>query len=90
MAKRTIVVSDLNGQEIPEDDSATVTVSWPNRDKQRVLEITSQEADELFGSAGVERAKRGRKAASASANGDTPTDTPASAAKSAPKSAPKR
>lgn len=61
MAKRTIVVSDLNGEEIAEEDSATVTVSWPNRDTVRVLEITATEADELFGKSGVERKKRGRK-----------------------------
>lgn len=63
MAKRTIVVSDLNGEEIAEEDSANVTVSWKGRDHVRVLEITATEADELFGTAGVERKKRGRKGA---------------------------
>lgn len=87
MAKRTIVVSDLNGEEIGEEDSATVTISWPNRDKVRVLEITAKEADELFGTAGVEKAKRGRKPAdAATTNGDGAGDATKSApkAKSAP------
>jgi hypothetical protein len=65
MAKRTIVVSDLNGEEVDDSASATVTVSWAGRENQRVLEITAQEADELFGEAGVERKRRGRKAADA-------------------------
>lgn len=78
MAKRTIVVSDLNGEEIDEKDSATVTVSWHGRENQRVLEITAKEADELFGAAGSERKRRGRKAASDTpAAAETPAETPA-------------
>ena len=86
MAKRTIIVSDLNGEEIDQAESATVTVSWYGREQQRVLEVTAKEADELFGTAGVERKKRGRK--NASDNGAAPTAeaTPAPAAE-APKAA---
>lgn len=61
MAKRTIVVSDLNGQEVTEDDSAVITITRPGQDTARVLEITGTEATELFGEAGREVKRRGRK-----------------------------
>lgn len=69
MAKRTIVVSDLNGQEVTEDDSAVVTITRPGTDVARVLEITGTEATELFGEAGREVKRRGRKGAAAATNG---------------------
>jgi hypothetical protein len=62
MAKRTIIVSDLNGEEVMEGDSATVTVTRPGAETARVLEITGTEAVELFGEAGREVKRRGRKA----------------------------
>lgn len=67
MAKRTIVVSDLNGEEVVEDASARVTVTWAGRESARVLDITAAEADELFGQAGREVKKRGRKSEGATA-----------------------
>lgn len=85
MAKRTIVVSDLNGEEVVQEQSATITVSWFGREMQRVLEVTATEADELFGQAGVERKKRGRKGSDdAATNGaaGTTNEAETSAAKS--------
>jgi hypothetical protein len=72
--KRTIVVSDLNGEEVQEGSSATVTVTFPGEETARVLEITRAEADDLFGQAGREVKRRGRKA------GDAPA-APAAAGK---------
>jgi hypothetical protein len=77
--KRTIVVSDLNGEEVQEGASATVTVTFPGEDTARVLEITRAEADDLFGQAGREVKRRGRKAGDAAA-----TPEPAAAAAAAP------
>ena len=64
MAKRQIIVSDISGNEVTEDEGAKVTVSYHGRDVVRVLDVTAQEADELF-AGGKEVAKRGRKSASA-------------------------
>lgn len=82
MAKRTIIVSDLNGEEVTEDNSATVTITRPGATTARVLEITGTEADDLFGTAGREVKRRGRKAeGTADANGgDAPAAAPAAAA----------
>jgi hypothetical protein len=69
MAKRKIVVSDISGEEVTEDNAASVRITYAGSDKVRTLDVTVTEADELF-TGGTESKKRGRKA-----NGPAPTRT---------------
>jgi hypothetical protein len=62
MAKRNIIVSDLSGNEVTEEDGATVRVTYNGRDEVRTLDVTATEADELLAGGAVTK-KRGRKAA---------------------------
>lgn len=73
MAKRTILVSDLSGTEVTEEEGATVRVTYWNSDTVRELHVTKQEADELL-AGGRELKKRGRKP-----NGNSATPAPAAA-----------
>lgn len=63
MAKRAIIVSDLSGAEVTEENGAKVTISYPGRDTTRILDVTAAEADEML-AGGREVKKRGRKSAS--------------------------
>ena len=59
MARKTIRVSDLSGEEIPEGKGATVRVTFMDARKgSRELDVTDAEA-EKFGGRSV--ARRGRK-----------------------------
>jgi hypothetical protein len=61
MARRTVLVSDLSGHEIPDGKGATVTISF--RDAGRgtiVLDVTDREAEQM-GAKGRRQARRGRK-----------------------------
>jgi hypothetical protein len=61
MAKKTIVVSDLSGKEIPEDKAARISVTFSDARKGTyVLDVTEDEAEEL-GRKGKRQARRGRK-----------------------------
>lgn len=61
MAKRTIHVSDLSGDEIPEGKGAVVTIRFiDGRKGSIVLDVTDEEGDAM-GAKGQKLARRGRK-----------------------------
>lgn len=61
MARKTVVVSDLSGESIPEGSAATVTIRFSDARKGvYVLDVTEQEAEEL-GRNGRKQARRGRR-----------------------------
>lgn len=65
MAKKTVRVSDLSGQEIPEGKGATVRITFADARKGVIeLDITDAEAEEI-GKSGRKVARRGRRPASA-------------------------
>jgi hypothetical protein len=66
MARKTVLVSDLSGEEIADGKGATVTISF--RDARRgtiVLDVTDSEAEQM-GAKGRRQARRGRKPRAAS------------------------
>lgn len=61
MAKRTIFVSDLSGDQISEGKAARITINFQDARKGTyVLDVTEEEAEEL-GKKGMKQARRGRK-----------------------------
>ena len=61
MARKTVLVSDLSGEEIPDGKGATVTINF--RDARKgvvVLDVTDSEADQM-GAKGRQQARRGRR-----------------------------
>lgn len=61
MARKTIMVSDLSGQEIEDGKGATVSIKFTDARKGTiVLDITDEEAEEM-GSKGRKQARRGRR-----------------------------
>ena len=61
MAKKTVFVSDLSGDEISEGKSATITIKFADARKGTyVLDVTDEEAEEL-GRKGRKQARRGRR-----------------------------
>ena len=59
MAKKTVRVSDISGDEIPEGKGATVRITFGDARKgSRELDVTDAEAEEL---GGRQVARRGRK-----------------------------
>lgn len=61
MAKRSIFVSDLSGEQIPEGKGAKVRVTFNDARKGSAeLDVTDQEGDELAGK-GRKTARRGRR-----------------------------
>lgn len=61
MARKTIVVSDLTGQEIDERDSAQVIINYADARRGRVvLDVNASEVDDLAAK-GTRQARRGRK-----------------------------
>lgn len=69
MARQTIVVSDLSGDQVTEDNSATVRVLFGGEDIVHVGDFTRDEVDKLFRNKKGEyimreQQKRGRKAGS--------------------------
>ena len=69
MAKQTIVVSDLSGEQVTEENSATVRVLFGGEDIVHVGDFTRDEVDKLFRNKKGdyimrEQQKRGRKAGS--------------------------
>ncbi len=61
MARKTIFVSDLSGQEINENDAATLTIKYA--DARRgivVLDVNASEVEDLA-SKGQKQARRGRR-----------------------------
>ena len=61
MARKTILVSDLSGQEINDRDAARVVITYADaRRGQVVLDVNASEVEELA-SKGSRQARRGRK-----------------------------
>ena len=61
MARRTIIVSDLTGQEIDEANAAQVVIKYTDaRRGQVVLDVNADEVSDLA-SKGTRQARRGRK-----------------------------
>ena len=61
MAKKTIHISDLSGNEVPEGKGATITIRFADARKGiYLLDVTDDEAEEL-GQKGRKQARRGRK-----------------------------
>lgn len=61
MAKRTVLVSDLTGKEIPDRDAAKVTITYSDaRRGLIVLDVLAAEVEELAAK-GTRQARRGRK-----------------------------
>jgi hypothetical protein len=59
VAKRTIRISDVSGEEIPEGKGATVRITFADaRRGSRELDVTDAEAEKL---GGRPTARRGRK-----------------------------
>lgn len=66
MARRTIVVSDLTGREIAENQAAQVIVKYADaRRGQVVLDVNADEVNDLVAK-GVKQARRGRRPKSSS------------------------
>lgn len=64
MARKTVLVSDISGQEIPDGKGATVRITYRDARKGvRELDVTDEEAE---GMGGRSVARRGRKPKSAS------------------------
>ena len=60
MARKTVLVSDISGREIPDRDAAKVTITYSDaRRGQIVLDVLSSEVDDLA-SKGTKQARRGR------------------------------
>jgi hypothetical protein len=65
MAKKTIHISDLSGEEVPEGKGATITIKFNDARKgQYVLDVTDDEGEE-WGQKGRKQARRGRRPKSA-------------------------
>jgi hypothetical protein len=61
MARRTILISDLSGDAIPDGKGATVVITFRDARKGTiVLDVTDAEAEKM-GAKGRKLAKRGRK-----------------------------
>jgi hypothetical protein len=64
MAKKTVRVSDVSGDEIPDGKGAVVRITFADaRRGSRELDMTDQEAEKL---GGRQTARRGRKPKAAS------------------------
>ncbi|MBD0330320.1 MAG: hypothetical protein ICV64_09490 [Thermoleophilia bacterium] len=63
MARKTVLVSDLSGDEIPEGKGATIRITYRDARKGvRELDVTDDEAEKL---GGRQVARRGRRPKSA-------------------------
>ncbi len=64
MARKTVLVSDLSGQEIPEGKGATVRITFRDARKGvREMDVTDEEAEQM---GGRQVARRGRRPKGAS------------------------
>lgn len=63
MARKTVLVSDLNGEEIADGEEVAVTLTFANRNKGVVrLDVAASEVEQLI-NAGRPQKRRGRKPA---------------------------
>jgi hypothetical protein len=59
MAKKTVLVSDMSGNEIPDGKGATIRITFRDARKGvRELDVTDEEAEKL---GGRQTARRGRR-----------------------------
>jgi len=59
VARKTVLVSDMSGQEIPEGKGATIRITFRDARKGvRELDVTDEEAEQL---GGRQTARRGRR-----------------------------
>ena len=66
MARKSVLVSDLSGAEIPDGKGATVRVTYADQRKGvREMDVTDEEADRMFEKA-RRVARRGRQPKGAS------------------------
>jgi len=66
MAKKTVLVSDLSGDEIADGKGAQITIKFNDARKGTImLDVTDEEAEEL-GRKGRRQARRGRRSKAAS------------------------
>jgi hypothetical protein len=64
MAKKSVLVSDMSGQEIPEGKGATVRITFRDARKGvRELDVTDAEAERLGGRSVARRGRRPKAAA---------------------------
>ncbi len=65
MARKTVLVSDISGEEIPEGKGATVRITFRDARKGvRELDVTDDEADNLGGRTVARRGRRPKSASS--------------------------
>ena len=63
MAKKTVLVSDMSGNEIPEGKGATIRITFRDARKGvRELDVTDAEADGLGGRSVARRGRRPKNA----------------------------
>jgi hypothetical protein len=59
VAKKTVLVSDMSGQEIPDGKGATIRITFRDARKGvRELDVTDQEADKIGGRQVKRRGRR--------------------------------
>lgn len=67
LARKTVLVSDMSGKEIPEGKGATIRITYRDARKGvRELDVTDEEAESI-GAKGRSVARRGRRPKSAQA-----------------------
>ena len=65
MARKTVLVSDLSGVEIPDGKGATIRITFHDARKGvRELDVTDAEAEKLGGRAVARRGRKPKSAAS--------------------------
>jgi hypothetical protein len=65
MARKTVLVSDLSGVEIPEGKGATIRITFHDARKGvRELDVTDDEAEKLGGRSVARRGRRPKSASS--------------------------
>jgi hypothetical protein len=63
MAKKTVLISDVSGQEIPEGKGATIRITFRDARKGvRELDVTDQEAEKMGGRQVKPRGRRPKTA----------------------------
>lgn len=66
MAKKTVLISDMSGKEIPDGKGATIRITFRDARKGvRELDVTDEEAERLGGRSVARRGRRPKAAAGA-------------------------
>ncbi len=64
MARKTVLVSDMSGKEIPDGKGATIRITFRDARKGvRELDVTDEEAERLGGRSVARRGRRPKAAA---------------------------